>query len=413
MIDLYCVVLGWVEWCLALLLRWFAWAGWRISAVLREQQRMDVDRFKGATGVFWWHASSLGEVRLAAHMIMRVGAGRRHLLTVQTSHGLALAHKLLPSVRCLLAPRDVPRTLEQIFRQVRPDALLLIETELWPIQLAIAAQRGVPVFILNARISDKTAPWYRIARRLFAPSLAQVTALCRSELDRMRYIDLGISPGQAHVVGDLKLLTVRQREPLIPVEEPLRSWLEEAPVIVVSCPGKDELPSILMSYCRAKAQLKQARLLIAPRHPVARGRDPVLAGFSHRSQLIQGERPEILVLDSMGELSSVYFFSVVMVAGGTWMGDGGHSLVEAARWGNWVIYGPRARRQEGQCALLSKTQTGILVEDVELTLESSLVKVVEMAEAIPRAERRAVWEEFFEIESEQINLNLSKILTLF
>lgn len=377
MIDGTVRLLSFLERCYRLSIRLLGRVMPKWDVVIHEGRRIQACEAMGVLpGRLWWHASSVGEVRLAARLIPLMGQLAEQCLTVQTLAGMKVADTLLPELDTYLMPRDFPRGMETLFRALRPRALLLIETELWPVQLWVAQQHQVPVCVVNARISNRTFPWYKRARPLFGSLLTHLTALCRSEVDWERFVDLGVAPSRARVIGDLKLLcdgpgiTSRSTAP------ELLEWFRGGPVVILACPTGSELEILLKAHAELCRSGGGGRLLVAPRHPKARGRVHSLAPFVHRSELGMTDRPPVLVLDSIGELSGVFSFAAGVIMGGTWTGTGGHSMLDAARCGGWVVYGPRVSAVAQQQELIERAGVGVLQDRLDVRQVTTLLEML-------------------------------------
>src|SRR5437867_2885628 len=155
----------------------------------------------------WIHAASVGEVTASARLVQQLRA-RGHALNLSTTSatGQALCEQLHPGVAHRLAPLDHPWCVDAVMRRASPRALVLVETELWPVWIAACDRHGVPVVVVSGRISDRSLPRYRWLGPWVASALARMSAIgARTEQDRERFIALGAAPARVRVTGDLKL----------------------------------------------------------------------------------------------------------------------------------------------------------------------------------------------------------------
>jgi len=353
---------------LALLLRPSLRSGW-------------VERLGGggfsSPGAIWVHASSVGEARAAVPLIEALRRSRRAaFVSVNTSTGVEALRQVLPDVTCIRAPIDHPWCVERALARIRPAALVLVETEIWPCIIAAAARRGIPVIVASGRLSDRSFPRYRRLRRLLAPTLARITAVgARSERDAERFIALGLPAERVSLTGDLKL------EPPIEGSEPapeLVRALSGAPIFVAGSThsGEESAALEVLEACE-RAGLPLVAV-VAPRHPdriEAVEKELLRSGrrvLRRRALSAYGEggeegevlsSGEILLLDTVGELAGIYRLASVAFVGGSLAPVGGHNLLEPLASGCPVLFGPHVGEVELQAALAVETGAGVPVAD--------------------------------------------------
>lgn len=317
----------------------------------------------------WIHAASVGEARLA--LALWETAQPLHffpLFTVQTVTALHLLRGLRPELSVHLAPLDGPRSVSRAFKCIAPEALWIIETELWPQLLHQARARGVPVLFLNGRISARAFHHYRRFSPLFRPLLQPVWLMARLPEDEARFLSLGVLPENAVVQGDAKCLQTGGALPL-PAVPALEAWLEAGPVLIAASTHAGEEVILLEAFRALKQELPSLRLILAPRHPERVAREAWSDGLWRRSQPYpptQAQLQEqIFVLDSLGELSTFYPSGRALWAGGTLVPVGGHNLFELAVQGAPVLYGPYTHQVEHQVTSLERAGQGRRVRAVE------------------------------------------------
>jgi 3-deoxy-D-manno-octulosonic-acid transferase len=299
----------------------------------------------------WVHACSVGEVVAARPLLraLRTQFGEQSvLLTVSTVTGRALAEDSSAEVPVTWFPFDTPSAVRSFFGAARPRALLLVETEIWPNVLREAGRRGVPVFIVNGRISDRHYTRFQRFARLFPgafPGLHAVAAQSAEDADRYRI--LGVPPSRVQVLGSAKFDAVRIS---IDIHERarLRRQLGLTPdqVLVIfgsTRPGDEALAA--ECWATLKGQYPDAHLLVAPRH-VERVPEilPLFPGAllrSHGQRTHFRERGDVMLLDTVGELATFYSIATVAVIGGSFFpGVEGHNPIEPAALGIATIFGP-------------------------------------------------------------------------
>jgi 3-deoxy-D-manno-octulosonic-acid transferase len=320
-----------------------------------------------AAGSVWVHAASIGEVTASARLVEQLRE-RGHLLTLSTTSatGRELCAHLHPDVARRFAPLDHPWCVDAAMTRARPRALVLVESELWPIWIAACERLSIPIVVVSGRISDRSLPRYRWFGPWMASALARVAAIgARTEQDRERFVALGAAPDRVQVTGDLKF---DPRPPPEPSPQ-LAAWLGDAPLVVGGSThaGEEEL---LLAAQRAWEQAgRRATLILAPRYP-DRAREVVqLARRAGRRAALRSERGaplaagEVGVLDTIGELSAVYTRATIAFVGGTLTPIGGHNLLEPAAAGTAAVYGGHLANVRQAAALLEQVGAGERVAD--------------------------------------------------
>ncbi|HEY3173323.1 MAG TPA: 3-deoxy-D-manno-octulosonic acid transferase [Thermoanaerobaculia bacterium] len=295
-------------------------------------------------GGIWVHAVSVGEVGVAATLLSalaRKAPDRRLGLSVTTEAGRSLASRILPSEVALFAfPFDLARPVERALDEVRPGLILLTETELWPLFLDRAAARGIPVALVNGRISQRSYPRYRMLRRWFAPTLERMSLfVMQSEEDARRIESLGVPRSKIRMTGNVKYD--------LPPAPPFRDGerLAEAaagrPIVVAASTAEGEEDAVLEAW---KRLTPRPLLAIAPRRPerfdeVAKKVEAAGLRLVRSTGLDRG-RCDVYLLDTIGELAALYLHAKVAFVGGSLVPRGGHNPIEAWSAGVPVIVGP-------------------------------------------------------------------------
>jgi 3-deoxy-D-manno-octulosonic-acid transferase len=292
----------------------------------------------------WVHAVSVGEV-LAISPILRLL--RQHLtdhkfvLSVTTSSGHQTA-KQTPELydHLVYFPLDVPLFMLTAMQKVQPDAVVVMETELWMNFLWAAQTFDAPTILINGRISDRSFPRAMAVRPFYRALLKQLNlALMQTEVDANRLLALGAP--HVEVFGNSKY------DQALPAAEPLdllrdKFGLDDRPVIVLGSTRGAEEEAFVIEALSGLENLKDLQIVHAPRHiETAEG----LASAAARLGLPVGRRSlgqtgQYLVLDTYGELASVYALASVVVIGGGFSNLGGQNLVQPLAHGKPVIHGP-------------------------------------------------------------------------
>ena len=298
-------------------------------------------------GLLWVHAVSAGEMVAAAPLIERLLAeGRPCLVTNMTPTGRARCRSLLGArVQNCYAPYDLPGSVRRFLRRVQPEALIVIDTELWPNIMACCARQGVRRLLVNGRLSARSAARYARLPSLSRPMMAALDALgVQTEAQAQRFIALGARPERVAVTGSIKF-DGKAPKGLAAKTAALRKRLGAGPALLGASTHPGEEAALLAAYGRLAAKHPQLTLILAPRHTqrtaevrqliAAAGHEPLL--FSKESKA--GKRP-VLLMDVMGELDACYAVSDLAFVGGSLAPVGGHNLLEAVRGGAAVLMGP-------------------------------------------------------------------------
>ncbi|MCK5378548.1 MAG: 3-deoxy-D-manno-octulosonic acid transferase [Acidobacteria bacterium] len=303
-------------------------------------------------GGLWIHAVSVGEVEVARRLIdelSRDAAAVPIIVTSTTATGLALARKNLGDRASIIpTPVDLPGPVGRVFDAVQPRALVLVETELWPEMLHQAGRRGVPVVVVNARLSDGSFRRYRRIKRALRPLLRPLSlVLTRDATDAERFKDLGIEDDRVAVGGNVKYDLEADRRPLEWGEE-IAVCADGRPVIVAGSTLEGEERLVLDAVeTLTGSDGRPPLVILAPRHPerfasVAHMVSERGLTLMRRSRLPNGVPAgvDVFLLDTIGELARSFQYGAVAFIGGSLVPSGGHNPLEPAVWGIPVLSGP-------------------------------------------------------------------------
>jgi len=323
----------------------------------------------GAATPLWVHGASVGEVLAAGRLVDAwCSRGGTALTSTTTRTGQAVARAARPEVPSVLAPLDHPWLVARALSRVRPRALVLVETELWPGWIRAAHERGVPVLVVSGRISDRSFPRYRRFGSLLRATMGRLSAVgARSERDAERFAALGVPPDRIEVTGDLKLEPSREPASLDPA---LDAMLGEAPLLVAGSTHPGEDAAVLAAFEAALAAGHSLALVVAPRHPkrwdeaarvlAASGRRVVRRSRGADRPLAAGE---ILLLDSLGELGGLWPRARVAFVGGSLVPVGGHNVLEPVQAGRHVLFGPHTSSARDAAERVLSLGVGTRVRD--------------------------------------------------
>ena len=299
----------------------------------------------------WIQAVSVGEVEIAVTLTAALRdrvPGISLLVSATTPAGMALLPaRFGPGSGVALRPfpLDLGTSVRRFFDAVRPGLLVLVETELWPRALAEAGRRGVPVAVVNGRLSERSLKGLRLVRPLVAKALAAVTHVAaRTSDDAARFVSAGIPASRVVVTGDLKLDRPLAPEPSFAGR--VRALADGRPVVVAGSLADAELPALLAAQRSLRAAGGDAFFLVAPRQPAGfeaahrRLSDGGIAVVRRTDPETKGERADAFLLDTIGELASAYRVGAAALLGGTFAPRGGHNVLEPLRAGLPVVLGP-------------------------------------------------------------------------
>src|SRR5215472_3919363 len=283
--------------------------------------------------VIWVHAVSVGETLAVAGLvseIMRRFPGQPIYLSHVTPTGRAVGEARIPGVAGrFYLPLDWKWAGRRVFNALRPKLLIIAETEIWPNLLAVASERGIPVVLVNARLSERSFRGYQRFSFLFRRALAAIDAVfAQTERDADRFRQLGVPPEKLCVAGNLKFDAPPPQ--LGEFHRLARGVLQGAgrgPVLVAGSTMAGEEPLVLEAWQRIRERFPTAMLILAPRHPQRFGEVArLLAGrgcrFLRRTELDPlnpGTRfadAEIVLLDTLGELAGVFELADAAFVGG-------------------------------------------------------------------------------------------------
>jgi 3-deoxy-D-manno-octulosonic-acid transferase len=344
-----------------------------LPAELKERLALGAPVFSARP--LWIHAASVGEVRSLKTLIPLLRERRPLtpvLITTSTAAGKAEAARLTPYARLL--PLDSYPLMRRFISTVRPELLLIAETELWPNLICAASAAGVKIMMINARISGRTLGFYKFlspVSRLIFGKIAKIAAQSAGDLERFRLLP-GLT-GKPVLTGNIKHdLVCAGPQDRGEVEAFIRQagWKGKKIFCAGSThPGEEGM--ILEAFLKVKAAIPDARLILAPRHPEtaaassARLSEKGIAAprWSRRSHARMD--PDALLVDEIGRLADLYSFSDVVFVGGTLDGTGGHNVLEPAAFSKPVLFGPDIRHTLDGALALMNMNGGFMVKTAD------------------------------------------------
>jgi 3-deoxy-D-manno-octulosonic-acid transferase len=342
------------------------WWLWRMATTQKYREGLlerlgRVRLLKGQAGrpLIWVHAVSVGEVLAVSRLVGELDAALpEYFVAVSTTTrtGQALARERFGANRVFYCPLDLPWAVRAYLNALKPRLLILAETEFWPNLLSGCFRRGIPVAVVNARISDRSWPRYRRLRWLWRPFLRRLSrVLAQSETDAERLKAIGCCPERISVAGNLKFDVRAAEESEATVQ--LKALAAGLRLVVAGSTLEGEEAALLEAWPRLLEADPQLAMVLAPRHPerfnavaalldgsgfkwVKRSDWRVQAPSEPAAALMPLVAGEIVLLDTIGELASVYSLAAVGFVGGSIVPAGGHNPLEPAQFGVPIAMGP-------------------------------------------------------------------------
>jgi 3-deoxy-D-manno-octulosonic-acid transferase len=306
--------------------------------------------------VVWVHAVSVGEVlaasRLVGELEAALGDGYRLVISTTTRTGQALARERFGSRRVFYMPLDFAFAVRGYLDKLKPAALVLMESELWPRMLHECGRVGVPVVVANARMSDRSFAraqrmqwiWGRVMRK---PAMW----LAQSEQDALRFVVAGARTERVRIAGNMKFDIRAPKRSRVPAR--IRTLAEGRPIFVAGStvdgnPPEEEL--VIRAWNESLRGTRNALLVLAPRHPE---RFPAVEAMLRSMRyakvsehLDEGNADQIselaidvVLVDTIGDLAAVYGVADAAFVGGSLVQKGGHNPLEPAQFGVPVVMG--------------------------------------------------------------------------
>lgn len=346
------------------------WRGRLPPGALAERLGRVAPPPSGAGARLWLHGASLGELTSARWIVARLLAGHPGLAVLVTANSAAgramVAGWGLAGVTAAFAPFDTGGAAARLLALWRPGALIVVENELWPARMAAARRQGVPVIVVGARMSARSAArWQRVGAGILRRLLGGLRFVSAQDAGtEARLVALGLPPDRIGPRLDLKAMAVAA--PAGPVTAPP---VARARCLLAASTHAGEEGPILDAFTAARAAGAFDLLILAPRHPDRAGEIAALITarglpFGRRSA---GAMPvagqPVFLADTLGEMATWYGMAGATVIGGTFADRGGHTPYEPAAQGSAILHGPSIRNFEAPFRRLAAAGGAVAVED--------------------------------------------------
>ena len=327
------------------------------SKLAKDQKKLWDERWgflsfrrKPESRVIWIHAVSVGEVSAVSKFVKQINKempAAQIIFSTVTPTGQTMAESL-KSIGCHLIyfPFDLSFIARRVLNQIRPNLVLLAETEIWPNFILQAKRMGIPVGIINGRLSQKSLNRYRMVRWLMKPVFQSLDfVLAQTELDGKHFSELGIDVSRIHVLGNMKFDQTEITDVAGDTKTAL-GYADSDQVLIAGSthPGEEKL--ILETAKSLSQEFPDLKVLVAPRHPErAReiGEETERLGFEPKYLSTPNGRinqKQVLIVDRIGELKKIYPIADLVVMGGSFIRHGGQNPIEPALASRAILSGP-------------------------------------------------------------------------
>lgn len=395
-------------------LLWLAWR--RITrgpgATALGERFGDTPTRPVAARCVWIHAVSLGEINATRALVAELKQRAPQVaiaVSSTTRAGMQRAHELYPKLTVFRFPLDFSFALRRVFERIRPTAIILMELEVWPNLVEVAASRNVPIAIANGRVtSEKSMRRFQlpiarsIARRMFS-RMTWIGAQDKTFAER--FVQLGAPAARVEITGSMKYDSAEVADRIDgqdEVAEQLGVALDK-PLWVCGSTGPDEEALLLDAYKRLLADFPDLQLALIPRKPerfdevaeliCSRGFACLRRSGKPPLTPTTGETPRIVFLgDTLGELRKFYALATVVFVGRTLVPLGGSDLMEVAGLGKAMLFGPHTENFTEPTQLLLEAQAARRVANLDELVENlrALLRTETMRDAIGKAARSVV-----------------------
>ena len=299
--------------------------------------------------VVWVHAVSVGEARAAESLFALIRdrwPQKRLVVSTVTPTGQAIIKKILKDDELsFYAPLDISFVVKKFLAHIAPGLLIIMETELWPNLIRLSKKNGAAVVVVNGRISDRSLRGYQRLKPFLGPVLKSVDLFCmQTEESAQRIIDLGVAKNRVRMTGNIKFDISSQLKES-PLLERFKNIISGSLLFVAGSTHEGEEEAIVAIYQSLRKDFSRLRLLIAPRHldrmdkirRLVRQEGLESLFFSRLSSSFSSG--QVVLLDTIGDLNSLYGFCDVAFVGGSLVEKGGHNLIEPALFGKPIFFG--------------------------------------------------------------------------
>lgn len=327
----------------------------------------------------WVHALSVGEILSAKPLLISLNKsfpGRPAVLTASTQTGYRIAQQQLKHLTAAICyfPLDFPFPVKQAIAKINPALVLIVETDIWPNFIYQLNKLEIPVLWVNARLSERSLRGYRHFSTFFQPLFSALSRICvQSEIDRLRFTRIGVSPDKTFFSGNLKY----DQSPSPPSDSVQATLARHIgilpchPILVAGSTHEGEEDILLKGILEVKKKWPTLRTVITPRDPkrasdiirMAESMALEVSAFSAPKDRSLTHPMDVVVVDRMGILRDLYAMCDIAFVGGSLLPFGGHNPLEPAAYGKPILFGPDMRDFLSISRGLQNVHGAIKVED--------------------------------------------------
>ena len=316
--------------------------------------------------VIMFHGVSVGEINAIEKLIKKsreVFPDAKIVVTTGTNTGQDIAHKKLGDIADLITyfPFDTPSCVKRFLNNIKPDIIMIAETEIWPNIAIECKKKNIKLCIINGRISDRTYKSYRLLKFFFKPLLNKYAGIfTQSSEDLDKFLSLGTNPETTKRMNNLKFD--------ITIPEVTFEFDKSGRVLLAASTHSGEDEIVLSVYKELKQKYKDLKLIIAPRHLTRIDDVEALVGesgftYGFRSEGLNSmSEVDIMILNTMGELGKMFAYSDVSFIGGSFNKTGGHNPLESIIFSKPVISGPSIHNFKDIYAIIQNAGAGFVVK---------------------------------------------------
>ena len=384
----------------------FFFTFWLVLSLLKFDRRIFRSRLglyricRSKLPLLWFHGSSLGEILTLIPLMKEIRQHLPHqqLLSVSTIRGDYIAQKKSEADHIVYLPLDISYIVRRALFYVKPKLIIILETEIWPNLFWEAEKADIPILLVSGRISPRSFPRYKLARPFFSHVLKHASYLMQSPEDRQRIVAIGAPESQVEIAGNIKFDGLRTELSSEEIQELKKTFPISKPVLVAGSTHSGEEKIILDTYLELLRDFPSLTLILAPRHlkrlkEIQNLLESYKLKYVLRSQ-ISSSMPQIILLDTYGELTKIYYLADIVFVGGTLVPVGGHNLMEPAAFGKAVLFGPYISSCRRQAQILQEknaAQRANSAEELSLSIKE-LLQAKEKAEGMGKNAQKIVKE---------------------
>ena len=349
--------------------------------------------------LIWIHAVSVGETVAAQPVVEQIKKklNCKIIFSTVTETGRQMAEKIIDADRYVYFPLDFSWSCRRFLQKQVPDAVVIMETELWPNFIRLAASQGSKIMLANGRISDKSRSRYKYLGPYLADMLDRIDLFSmQSPLDKQYIIELGAAESKTVDSGNTKFDRDYSQADGLTAEE-IRQEFKFKPnqkIIIAGSTHPDEEQQLLPVFKKIKEQHRDTVFVIVPRH-IQRAGEIQQYYQQHgleavlRTKIANRTKESVIIVDTIGELNSLYSVAELVFVGGSLVARGGHNILEPAAQGKPVLFGPHMFNFKDNVRLVKEYGAGIQVEDIA-ELEQQLLELLGSPEKQQQLAARAL-----------------------